>query len=65
MIDRFCNAVRDNGARGVHLGMEARNADAGQFYTSIGFKRFPRLLSDDVDGRQGETSGVIYMVKDL
>lgn len=65
MIATFCDTVRMDGASGVHLGMEARNADAGKFYSSIGFERFPRVISDDVDGRLGETSSVIYMVKDL
>jgi GNAT superfamily N-acetyltransferase len=67
MIDHLLAELKARGVKGVHLGMESFNVGAGKFYERLGFKRFPRVLSEDpkIEGRQGETASVIYLVKDL
>jgi GNAT superfamily N-acetyltransferase len=65
MVDHLTECLRSKGAKGVHLGMEKFNVGAGKFYDRLGFKRFPRVFSDEAEGRHGETASVIYLVKDL
>lgn len=45
LVERFCEAVRARGARGVHLGVAAQNRPAQAFYRRIGFE----VLAADED----------------
>lgn len=66
MVETMLSALRGEGAKGVHLGMEAGNGGAEKFYKAMGFERFPGVLDGGVSGEVGRVDDrVIYMVKDL
>ena len=37
LMERFCDALRERGVPGVHLGVDAQNANAIAFYRKLGF----------------------------
>ncbi|KAK6441388.1 hypothetical protein LTR95_002386 [Oleoguttula sp. CCFEE 5521] len=68
LIDTSLEALRAEGCKGVHLGMEAGSLGALQFYTKLGFSRYLEVLDGGVSGETGRTGGegqVIYLVKDV
>lgn len=65
MIEALLASLRDEGCKGLYLGMVAGNDGGARFYERLGFYRLPFVLDDGVSGEQGRTKGVIYYVKDL
>lgn len=68
LIEKMCEALRDAGSKGVHLGMEAANGHAEKFYGKVGFERYGRVLDGGESGEVGRTGGandVVFMVKAL
>ena len=65
MIDALLASFRDEGCKGLYLGMVAGNDGAARFYKRLGFYRLPFVLDNGVSGEQGRTKGTIYYVKDL
>ena len=65
LIDRFSRLAKDEGAKGVHLGMAASNEDAAKFYARMGFSRFPVVLDNDASGEEGREGNTIWLVKAL
>ncbi|KAK6417372.1 hypothetical protein LTR95_017348 [Oleoguttula sp. CCFEE 5521] len=68
LIDTLLEALRAEGCKGVHLGMEAGSLGALKFYTKLGFSRYPEVLNGGVSGETGRTGGegpVLYLVKDI
>lgn len=65
LIRVFSEKMKREGAQGVHLGMVATNEGAGQFYTRLGFSRFPHVLDDGKSGELGRLEGGIVWVSQL
>jgi GNAT superfamily N-acetyltransferase len=69
LIETMMGALRDAGARGVHLGMEAPLGGSNgveKFYASMGFERYPGVLDGGVSGEMGRVDErVVYLVKTL
>lgn len=55
LIDTLADALRDVGARGLHLGVSEANTRAQRFYDIYGFTRLP----------EQPTPGTVWMVRDL
>ena len=65
LMETFLSAMRKNGTGGVHLGMNASNNDAMQFYQRMGLKRFGKVMDGGVSGEEGQTGTTVYMVISL
>jgi len=65
LIEEFCRIAQKQGAKGVHLLMEASNEEAGKFYTRIGFSRFPYVVDNGASGEDGRDQISIWLVKTL
>jgi GNAT superfamily N-acetyltransferase len=64
LMEMFCEKLRRDGARGVHLVMAVENRN-GVFYERMGFGRFPFVLDGRVSGEEGRHPGGIWLVKNL
>jgi ribosomal protein S18 acetylase RimI-like enzyme len=42
LIERLCSALRERGIPGVHMGVDARNTNALDFYEHLGFQTLAR-----------------------
>ena len=65
LIGTMLGALRAEGARGVHLGMEAGNEGTENFYREMGFERYPGSLDGGVSGELGRMERSLYLVKTL
>lgn len=65
LVEVFLAKLKEMGCTGVHLGMVATNDNAGKFYSSMGFKRFPQILDGGVSGEEGREKNTIWFVKKL
>jgi hypothetical protein len=65
LIETLLGALRAEGARGVHLGMEAGNEGTEKFYRAMGFERYPGSLDGGVSGEMGRMERSLYLVKTL
>jgi GNAT superfamily N-acetyltransferase len=64
LMDSFCERLKRDGARGVHLVMGAENKN-GMFYERMGFGRWPVVLDGGWSGEVGRHEGGIWLVKKL
>jgi ribosomal protein S18 acetylase RimI-like enzyme len=65
LINTFFEAVKNLGARGVHLDMVQHNATGRAFYDRIGFQICPQVMDSGASGRTGENGIVVTLVKSL
>lgn len=65
LIDTFSAAVRQDGAKGLHLLMAQANIDAGKFYVRTGWQRYPKVLDGGVSGEEGVKDNTTWFVKRL
>lgn len=65
LIKTMLDALRDAGAKGVHLGMEAGNEGTEKFYAAMGFERYPGSLDGGSSGEMGRMERSLYLVKTL
>lgn len=64
LMEVFCEKLRRDGVKGVHLGMALENQN-GIFYERMRFWRFPFVLDGGVSGEEGRHPGGIWLVKNL
>ncbi len=64
LMDMFCQRLRGDGAKGVHLVMAVDNKN-GMFYERMGFERYPSVLDGGASGEKGRHPGGIWLVKKL
>ncbi|KAF3033545.1 hypothetical protein E8E12_000379 [Didymella heteroderae] len=65
LIRAFFDAVKRDGASGVHLGMVRWNTTGSNFYEKIGFERCPLVLDNGESGEIGVNDVVLTLVKAL
>lgn len=65
LIDKLFDAVRREGAIGIHLGMVRANTNGKKFYENIGFKTCSLTLDNGKSGETGVDGVVLTMVKAL
>ena len=65
LIETMLAAFKEEGAVGVHLGMEAGNEGTEKFYRAMGFERYPGSLDGGVSGEMGLMGRALYLVKTL
>lgn len=65
LMEMFLARMREEGARGVHLGMNAANEGAERFYVRMGFSRFDEVMDRGASGEAGRDGTTIYMVISL
>ncbi|KAF2996425.1 hypothetical protein E8E13_003030 [Curvularia kusanoi] len=65
LIETLFKALRDQGARGVHLGMVRSNEAARLFYEKMGFQRCELVLDGGESGETGVEGGALTMVREL
>jgi ribosomal protein S18 acetylase RimI-like enzyme len=65
LVERMFEALKQEGAKGVHLGMEAGNAGTEAFYRALGFERFPGMLDGGASGELGTDGRVVVLVMSL
>jgi GNAT superfamily N-acetyltransferase len=65
LINAFLEAVRSQGAIGVHLDMVQHNTKARAFYESIGFQVCPHILDGGTSGQSGVNGIVVTLIKTL
>jgi GNAT superfamily N-acetyltransferase len=64
LIDMFCEKLRWDEVKGVHLIMAAENLN-GMFYERLGFVRFPFVLDGGKSVEEGRHPGGIWLMKSL
>jgi GNAT superfamily N-acetyltransferase len=65
LMNAFLDAVRSQGAAGVHLDMVRHNVTGRAFYDRIGFQTCPLVMDGGASGQTGVNGIVITLVKDL
>lgn len=65
LIHALFEAVKSEGAVGIHLDMVRWNTTGKNFYEKIGFKRCPLVLDNGKSGETGINDVVLTLVKTL
>jgi ribosomal protein S18 acetylase RimI-like enzyme len=65
LMQTFLEALRKQGSRGAHLGMNASNDGAMKFYRRMGFQRFAQVMDKGKSGEIGRDGTTVYMVASL
>ncbi|KAF9696790.1 hypothetical protein EKO04_005388 [Ascochyta lentis] len=65
LISNLFEALKREGAHGIHLGMVRWNTAGKSFYEKLGFKACPLVLDNGESGESGVNDGVLTMVKTL
>lgn len=65
LITAFFEAVKNRGAKGLHLDMVQHNVNARSFYERIGFQICPQVLDGGKSGQTGVNGIVVTLVKIL
>jgi hypothetical protein len=70
-VKTFVGLCVNRDCRGPHLSIDAGNRGAEDFFTEMGFERYPGVLDDGVSGKVRVTGGsnaapcTLYMVMTL
>lgn len=63
LIDRFCDAIKGQGAPGISLIIAGDNRGGEAFYREAGFGRFDRVLDGGLSGEKGRDNYPVQPVK--
>ncbi|KAH9864701.1 hypothetical protein J1614_010637 [Plenodomus biglobosus] len=65
LITAFFEAVKSQGAKGVHLDMVKTNVNGLAFYERLGFQRCQQVLDEGASGESAVDGIVLTLVKEL
>lgn len=61
LMETFLTHMRQQGSKGIHLGMVSSNEGAENFYRRMGFGRLPKVIDEGASGEEGRTGNTTYM----